>query len=166
MEWVWNAYSVADHYSFQIFCFRISRISRNATILRARSMKGNGQYFTKPSPSAFVVHTVPRREREPGAAVGRMRIRCCRDDGFVGQIPEIKVSVDVHGRCREEKEVECGLSSRHHRMSLASFDRSPATQSINQFADGGILGRAHWAWQGGRRWHIFLWSLSFYSQKM
>ena len=99
--------------------------------------KGRCTTFTKPSPSAFVVRTVPRRERELGAAVGRMRIRCCRDDGFVGPMPEIKVSVHARGRCREEKEVECGLSSRHHRMSLASLiDRLPLNQSISSRTEG------------------------------
>ena len=78
-----------------------------------------------------------RGERESGAAVGRMRIRCCRDDGFVGQIPENKVHVYARGRCRERKNVECWLSSRHHRMSLASFeDRLPLNQSISSRTEG------------------------------
>ena len=129
--------------------------------------KADAPLLRSPVPPLIVDHTGPRRKNEPGAAVGRMRIQCCREDCFVGQIPEMeKVCVEMASYCRKRKKVECGLPSRHHRMSLASFDRSPATQSINQFTDGGILGRAHWARQGGRRWHISLWSLSFYSQKM
>ena len=132
--------------------------------------ENSNAYFTKPCPSAYRRSYRSKKEERTRCSSWAdahsmlSRRLFCWADPRNGE--SLCRELEMASYCRKRKKVECGLPSRPHRMSLASFDRSPATQSINQFADGGILGRAHWAWQGGRRWHISLWSLSFYSQKM